>query len=137
MPSREGGRPHLLSWVFGEPLNHVLQFPETDRVAAESFPGSWFAWTATGAEERAGVGEPSRAGGGQNFQIEATAASQNARDREGVEGGLAAGEQPQERRHLQRKKVMKVLPQYSLGELLMCESSVTKIEGKLQLAGCF
>ena len=26
------GRPHLLSRVFGEPLNHVLQFPERDGV---------------------------------------------------------------------------------------------------------
>lgn len=24
-------RPHLLSWVLGEPLNHVLQFPGRDR----------------------------------------------------------------------------------------------------------
>lgn len=56
-----GGSPHLLSWVFGEPLNHVLQFPETYGVGAESFPGPWFARTVKGAEGR--PGEPGRVGG--------------------------------------------------------------------------
>lgn len=30
---------------------------------------------------------------------------------------------------------MRALPKYSLGELLVCESSVTKTKGKVQLAG--
>ena len=53
------GRPHLLSRVFGEPLNHVLQFPERDGVwtvvpgvlarvdqhgGAEDGVGCWLSW---------------------------------------------------------------------------------------------
>lgn len=40
-------RPYLLSWVLGEPLNHVLQFPGRDRWG-QSCPGSGLRWTRTG-----------------------------------------------------------------------------------------
>lgn len=45
--------PYLLSWVFSEPLDHVLQFPERDGVGPESRLGSRPGRTRLGAEGRA------------------------------------------------------------------------------------
>ena len=48
----QGERPHLLSWVFGEPLNHILQFPERDGWGQSHSQGSGLGGTGEGAEGR-------------------------------------------------------------------------------------
>lgn len=101
--------PYLLSWVFSEPLDHVLQFPERDGVGSESRPGSRPGRTRLGAEGRAAelaASGDARTGpgtcqesfrsrpGSQSFR--SRPGSQKAREedgrREAGHGGATAGE---------------------------------------------
>lgn len=92
-----------MSWVFCKPLDHVLEFPERDGAAAESFRGSRLAWTTVGAEERAGPRNLAELAGVrkrpdapgqvvQGFQEEPQLPSRMHVTEKGPEGGLAAGD---------------------------------------------
>lgn len=124
--------PYLLSWVFSEPLDHVLQFPERDGVGSESRPGSRPGRTRLGAEGRAAelaASGDARTGPGtcqESFREEPPRLPEGTR-RGWEEGGWPWGGDRRGDGHMGGAR-------YSLGELLVCEGSATD-RGKRAVSG--